>query len=59
MLGKSPDWKVEMAELRLLSGEKEAARQLLQQASAQLDSLRKTPARIALQERIAVLEQGD
>ena len=59
MLGKSPDWKVEMAELRLLTGEKEAARQLLQQASVQLNSLRKTPARIALKERIAVVEQGD
>ncbi len=59
MLGKSPDWKVEMAELRLLTGEKEAARQLLQEATGQLVSLRKTPARIALQERIAVLEQRD
>jgi tetratricopeptide (TPR) repeat protein len=57
MLGKSPDWKVDMAELRLLTGEKELARQLLQEASGQLDSLRRTPARIALKERIALLQQ--
>lgn len=52
MLGKSPDWKVDMAELRLQNGEQAAARALLTEASNQLDTLRITPARLALRERI-------
>jgi len=56
MLGKSPEWKVAMAELYLQSGDTAQADRLLQDAVLQLDSLRKTPARVDLRERIAVLE---
>ena len=56
MLGHSPEWKVEMAELQLQSGEEEAASQLLKEATEQLDSLRKTPARQALRERVALIQ---
>ncbi len=52
MLGDSPDWKVEMAELQLQAGNKDAADTMLQAADQQLDTLRKTPARVALKERI-------
>lgn len=55
-LGKSPDWKVEMAELLLQNNQQDLARTLLKEASIQLDTLRKTPARQALRERIALLE---
>lgn len=55
MLGKSPDWKVDMAELQLWDGNSTEASKLLQDAGQQLDSLRKTPARQALRERIAEL----
>ena len=57
MLGESPDWKVEMAQLQLLVGDRRAAEQLLEQASEQIDSLRRTPARLALKARIAELRQ--
>lgn len=57
MLGDSPEWKVEMAELQLQTGQEEAAGQLLMEATKQLDSLRKTPARHALRERIALIEE--
>jgi tetratricopeptide (TPR) repeat protein len=57
ILGDSPEWKVEMAELQLQTGEQEAATQLLKEAMDQLDSLRKTPARQALRERIAMIEK--
>jgi hypothetical protein len=57
MMGNSPDWKVDMAELRLQAGNKEAARKLLETADRQLATLRKTPARIALQGRIEELNQ--
>lgn len=52
VLGRSPDWKVDMAVLQLQLGKKEAARSLLNKASSQLDDLRRTPARIALRKRI-------
>ncbi len=57
MLGGSPDWKVDMAELQLQAGNKDAATTLLQTAEQQLDTLRKTPARIALKERIVELNR--
>ena len=56
MLGESPDWKVDMAELQLRMGDAEAASQLLRDATKQLDSLRKTPARQALRKRISSIE---
>ena len=54
-LGDSPNWKVEMASLRLESDETDKARELLDDAAAQLQVLRKTPARQALGERITKL----
>ncbi len=58
-LGDSPEWKVEMAELQLQIGNEAVARQLLQEATLQLDSLRKTPARRALRERVVLIgERG-
>jgi len=45
-----------MAELQLQSGEEEAASQLLKEATEQLNSLRKTPARQALRERVALIQ---
>jgi tetratricopeptide (TPR) repeat protein len=56
MLGNSPEWKVEMAELYIQTGQTEQASSLLNGAARQLESLRKTPARIELRERIAVLQ---
>jgi tetratricopeptide (TPR) repeat protein len=56
MLGKSPEWKVAMAKLYLQSGDTAQADRLLQDAVLQLKSLRKTPARVDLRERIALLE---
>ena len=52
MLGESPDWKVGMAELTLQVGQAERAATLLDEALLQLDTLRKTPARLELRERI-------
>jgi Tfp pilus assembly protein PilF len=57
MLGESPDWKVQMAELQLQAGDKDAANKLLEAADQQLATLRKTPARITLQARIDELNQ--
>jgi len=57
VLGDSPEWKVEMAELQLQAGNEEAGRQLLKEATTQLDSLRKTPAREALRDRIVLIEK--
>lgn len=55
MLGDSPEWKTDMGELLLLAGRKAEARQLFNQATTQLASLRKTPARLQLLEKIAAL----
>lgn len=55
MLGESPDWKVDMAELLLQMGQTEQAVALLDTASLQLDGLRKTPARMVLRDRIELL----
>lgn len=55
MLGKSPDWKTAMGELLLLAGKKTAARKLFDAATKQLATLRKTPARLQLLEKIAKL----
>ena len=56
MLGNSPEWKVAMAELYIQTGQIEQASSLLNGATRQLESLRKTPARIELRERITVLQ---
>jgi predicted Zn-dependent protease len=55
MLGDSPVWKVDMAELYFRNEQAAEARQLLASAETQLAGLRRTPARIALQQRIAGL----
>ena len=55
ILGESPDWKVGMAELLLQVGQAEQASALVDAASLQLDTLRKTPARLALRDRISRL----
>jgi tetratricopeptide (TPR) repeat protein len=52
MLGESPDWKVGMGELMLQVGQPEQAGALLDAALLQLDTLRKTPARLELREKI-------
>lgn len=57
MLEDSPDWKVEMAALMLQAGQQKQARDLLDTASGQLESLRKTPARLLLQDRIKLLRK--
>ena len=56
MLGNSPEWKVEMAELYIQTGQTEQANSLLHGAVRQLESLRRTPARIELRERVTLLE---
>jgi tetratricopeptide (TPR) repeat protein len=58
MLGQSPEWKVEMAELCIQTGQTEQASRLLSDAARQLESLRRTPARIELLERITRLKTG-
>ncbi len=55
MLGASPDWKVDMAGLVLRVGKPEQAIALLDEASLQLDTLRSTPARLQLRERIDLM----
>jgi tetratricopeptide (TPR) repeat protein len=45
MLGASPDWKVEMGELLLITGRREEAMHYFRLAVDQLDGLRLTPAR--------------
>ena len=51
MLGASPDWKVDMAELEQKAGRPDQAAALLDDAATQLETLRKTPARLELQKR--------
>lgn len=58
MLGESPEWKVEMAELYIQAGQAEQASSLLNDAARQLETLRRTPARLELRKRITVLETG-
>ena len=55
ILGESPDWKVNMGELMFQVGEPERAATLLDTASLQLDTLRNTPARMLLRERVDLL----
>jgi predicted Zn-dependent protease len=55
MLGHSPQWQVEMAELLLIAERADEATSLLDQARAQLNELRPTPARLKLQDRIEQL----
>jgi tetratricopeptide (TPR) repeat protein len=57
ILGDSPEWKVDMAELYLLNGAGAQADRMLKDAKAQLKLLRKTPARLRLRERITALER--
>ena len=55
VLGDSPDWKVGLAELYLDAQQSSRAEALLDEAESQLASLRRTPARLTLQERISRL----
>lgn len=57
MLGEGPEWKVRKAELLLRVGRSDEARALLAAASGELVALRETPARRALTERIATLDE--
>lgn len=59
MLGDSPEWKVDMADLLLQSGQPGPAATLLDAATTQLATLRKTPARQETVERIARLRSSD
>ncbi len=59
MLGTSPNWKVETAELQQQAGRRDGALRLLEQAADQLTTLRATPARQSLLARIAVLQASD
>lgn len=55
---ESPEWKVEMADLLLRTGQPDQAVEMLEDASAQLESLRRTPARTAtLEEANRLLRQ--
>jgi predicted Zn-dependent protease len=54
-LGRSPDWKVDMAELLLASGRRDEALTRIGEASRQLDGLRQTAARRALRGRLEAL----
>lgn len=55
VLRDSPGWKLEMAQLLLQLGRPADVNSLAQQAQLQLDALRPTPARIALQKQAAQL----
>lgn len=55
--GKSPDWKVEKGRLLAAAGREQESRQYLLQAQQQLQTLRPTPARIALQNELSNLLQ--
>jgi tetratricopeptide (TPR) repeat protein len=56
-LGKSPDWKVKKGKLLAAMDRKQESQQFLLQAQQQLQSLRPTPARIALQTELSNLLQ--
>lgn len=56
ILGHSPQWQLEMAELLLIAERRGEATALLDQALAQLQELRLTPARRQLQHRIERLK---
>lgn len=56
VLGDSPGWKIEMAELLLNNGRRLSAQQLLKQADFQLKKLKVTPARQQLSVRVLSLQ---
>ena len=55
-LKESPGWKLEMAELLLAAGRDEAAVELLLAVESELDELRPTPARMAMQQQARDLQ---
>lgn len=57
ILGDSPEWKVDVADLYLRNGARRQADQMLNDAKAQLKLLRKTPARLRLGDRITAMER--
>lgn len=59
MLGTSPNWKTDMGELLLMARRKAEARKLFDAATSQLATLRKTPARRRLLEKIAKINHTE
>ncbi|MEZ5476316.1 MAG: hypothetical protein R3E95_02090 [Thiolinea sp.] len=59
MLGESPRWQVDLAELYLQDQKTDAAHALLDQARNRLLKLRKTPSRLAVLQRIDELLTTD
>ena len=55
MLGESPKWKTDLGKIEQLAGKQSAAQALFSEAKAQLLTLRKTPARIALLAELELL----
>jgi tetratricopeptide (TPR) repeat protein len=58
MLGSSPAWRVDMADLLIMVGRPDDATAMAEAAQAELMGLRPTPARIALQQRATALLSG-
>ncbi|MEE4145163.1 MAG: tetratricopeptide repeat protein [Halieaceae bacterium] len=58
MLRDSPEWKLDMAELLLMVGREEEAAAMAVAAQGELEGLRPTPARVALQQRAGQLIAG-
>lgn len=56
VLGSSPAWQVDMAELLIQAHRKDDAQKLLEVAHSRLAGLRVTPARVALSTRVATLQ---
>jgi tetratricopeptide (TPR) repeat protein len=54
-LGAGPEWKLELAELLLLAGQRAQASQALAEASAELEGLRLTPARSRARAKLELL----
>jgi tetratricopeptide (TPR) repeat protein len=58
MLGESPAWRLDMAELQLEIGHRERAAAMIQSAREALAQQRPTPARLELQRRAEALSSG-
>jgi tetratricopeptide (TPR) repeat protein len=58
MLGESPAWRLDMAELQLEIGHRDSAAAMIQAAREALAQQRATPARLELQERAEALSSG-
>ena len=58
MLGESPAWRLDMAELQLELGHRDRAAAMISSAREALAQQRPTPARLGLQQRAEVLATG-